>query len=223
MHILAINSTCSAQQKAVILRIFNTLQSRGVDCLCADNLGNNALHYAVKCRADELVSLLLGNGIEINLVNNEGHSPLSLALKGASTPTLSNVPAQLQLVDPIWLKLMKHGADCNVIYPEDSHKDSIEGLKIPALFSNKKNKRVSAASDATKEAESVCNYRCSVLINYVQHDALKEEHMLTTFRSLMQYGAKFDPVDTKSMAGSVAELMRTVSPPSAKSELFKVI
>ena len=194
MHILAINSSASAQQKAVILRIFNTLQSRGVDCLCADNLGNNALHYAVKCRADELVSLLLGNGIEINLVNNEGHSPLSLALKGANTPTLSNLPAQL--MDPIWLKLLKHGANCNIIYPEDSHKDSIEGLKIPALLPDKKNKRVSAASDASKDAESVCNYRCSVLINYVQHDALTEEQMLATFRSLMQYGAKFDPVDS---------------------------
>ena len=59
MHILATNSASSANQMNVILRIFKTLKDRGVDCLCTDSLGNNALHYAVKCRAIELVDLLL--------------------------------------------------------------------------------------------------------------------------------------------------------------------
>ena len=88
MHILATNSASSANQMHVILRIFNTLKGRGVDCLCTDSLGNNALHYAVKCQAVELVNLLLDNGINVNIVNHEGHSPLSIALKGEANKVI---------------------------------------------------------------------------------------------------------------------------------------
>ena len=91
MHILAINSRGSEQSKAIIVRIFNTLKSRGVDCLGNDNSLNNALHYAVKCRANDIVKLLLLEGINVNQVNEEGHSPLSLAMKGGSpTPIIEN-------------------------------------------------------------------------------------------------------------------------------------
>lgn len=51
MQILAINSANSDNQKQTILRIFNTLRDRGVDCLGQDLSQNNALHYAVKCKA----------------------------------------------------------------------------------------------------------------------------------------------------------------------------
>ena len=88
MHILAINSASSSSHKQVILRIFNTLRDRGVDCLGKDETGNNSLHYAVKCEASELVSVLLSHGIDFNVVNNEGHSSLSIALKGSQTPIL---------------------------------------------------------------------------------------------------------------------------------------
>lgn len=82
MHILAINSSSSANQKQVILRIFNLLKTRGVDCLTTDDSGNNALHYSVKCQAIELVQILLSQGISVNVINQDGHSPLSIALKG---------------------------------------------------------------------------------------------------------------------------------------------
>ena len=39
----------------------------------------------------------------------------------------------MQLEDPIWLKLLKHGADANIIYPEDSLRDVRDGLVIPSL------------------------------------------------------------------------------------------
>jgi len=91
MHILAINSSGSFNYKAVIMRIFNTLKDRGVDCLCQDSLQNNALHYAVKCHASDLVSVLLSHGIQVNVVNTEGQSPLSLALKGIATPALQEL------------------------------------------------------------------------------------------------------------------------------------
>ncbi len=102
------------------------------------------------------------------------------------------------LHDPIWLQLLKHGADCNVVYPEDSHKSSKDGLKIPALLSNKK-KRASATSEVSKETQSSDDYRCTILINYVQHDELSEDQMLSTFRTLSHYGAQFDPVDSKGL------------------------
>ena len=107
-----------------------------MDCKCADNLGSNALHYAVKSCAIELVRLLLLNGIDFNLINQEGHSPLSLALKGNCTSMLQD-----QLSVTIWKQLLDHGADPNIVYPEDSHKDSINGLKIPILPERKRSSK----------------------------------------------------------------------------------
>ena len=37
------------------------------------------------------------------------------------------------------------------------------------------------------------------MINYVQHNALKSENMLTSFRTLLKYGAKFDAVDSNNL------------------------
>ena len=71
------------------MRIYKTLKQRGVDCLESDKLGSNALHYAVKCQATELVRMLIYDNIQVNKINEDGHSPLSLALKGKSPPTLS--------------------------------------------------------------------------------------------------------------------------------------
>ena len=96
MHILAINSASSQNQQAIIVRIFTTLEARGVDCKGADDLGSNALHYAIKSGAEELVRLLLENGIDFNLINNDGHSPLSLALKGNSNLVLD--PANISAI-----------------------------------------------------------------------------------------------------------------------------
>ena len=66
MHVLTINSAGSGAQMSVIVRIFNTLKTRGVDCLSPDNDNNNALHYAVKNSSRELVELLLKEGIDVN-------------------------------------------------------------------------------------------------------------------------------------------------------------
>ena len=153
MHILAINSASSANQKQVIMRIFNTLRDRGVDCLGQDLSENNALHYAVKCQAQELVSVLLEHGINVNVLNKDGHSPLSLAVRGTQVPFMQEVA---QINDPIWLKLLKHGADPNIIYPEDSLKDQKDGLIIPPLHgqNNKKN-RDSGTSIASRETATL--------------------------------------------------------------------
>ena len=99
MHILAMNAVNSQSQQGVIKRIFNTLKQRGVDCICEDNTGSNALHYAVKCNAYELVELLIAEGISVNQINSEGHSPLSINLgnKRLTSLNVSNLPFK-----PIW-------------------------------------------------------------------------------------------------------------------------
>lgn len=74
----------------------------------------------MKCKAQELVSVLLEHGINVNVLNKDGHSPLSLALRGTQVPCLLE---EARLDDPIWLKLLKHGADTNIVYPEDSLKN----------------------------------------------------------------------------------------------------
>jgi hypothetical protein len=50
MHILAMNSRKCGTNPTVfenMMRICTILRKRGVNCLEQDNLGNNALHYAV--------------------------------------------------------------------------------------------------------------------------------------------------------------------------------
>ena len=170
MHILAINSSGSANHKAVILRIFNTLRDRGVDCLSTDNTKNNALHYAVKCRAEELVSVLLSQGIGLNVVNQDQHSPLSLALQGEKSPILKETQ---MLHDPIWLKLLKHGANANIVYPEKSLLGVKDGLKIPPLAdSSAKNRQKKQRDSGTSNAaESIGPsgppYKCTVMMKYI--------------------------------------------------------
>ena len=122
------------------------MEARGVDCKCADNLGSNALHYAVQCDSTELVKLLLENGIDCNLVNLEGHSPLSLALRGKDAPALTS---SFNLAKPIWKMLLTKQADTNIVYPENSHASFHNGLKMPSLSENKK--RQSSSEDAPKK------------------------------------------------------------------------
>lgn len=198
---MAINSTGSANFKTVIIRIFNTLKDRGVDCLTTDNSGSNALHYAVKCGATELISVLLGHGIDFNVVNQEGQSALSLAMMGKSTPELSETN---NLIEGIWLKLLKYGADPNIVYPEDSLRDMRDGLMIPAIGTqankNKKHKRDSAASNITQASNAgTPRYSCSIMMNYILQDNLNEQKMLESFRTLMKYGARLDPVDSDGL------------------------
>ena len=63
------------------------------------------------------------------MVNQAGQSPLSLALKGSNPP-----PLKIDMTkQPIWLLLLLHSADTNIVYPEDSHEGTVNGLKIPDL------------------------------------------------------------------------------------------
>ena len=76
MHILAQNA--NGGQFHILKRIYDALKKRGVNCLERDILGSNALHYAIKSNCFDLCQILVSEGIGINDINNDGHSPLSL-------------------------------------------------------------------------------------------------------------------------------------------------
>lgn len=79
MHILAKNS--SDGQFTHLKRIFDILNKRGVDCLAVDSMKSNSLHYAVESNSFELSSILIQGNINVNQINQEGHSPFSLLIK----------------------------------------------------------------------------------------------------------------------------------------------
>ena len=60
---------------------------RGVDCKAKDKFGRTALHYSVISQSQALVNLLLTKveGYNVNEVDNDGHTPLSLCLQGKAS------------------------------------------------------------------------------------------------------------------------------------------
>ena len=74
------------------------------------------------------------------------------------------------------------GADVNIVYPEDSHKEK-----------NANRKESSKADDEEKE------YKCSLLINYMRHNHLSLEKMVCTLSYLMGHGARFDVLDSEGL------------------------
>lgn len=43
------------------------------------------------------------------------------------------------------------------------------------------------------------SYKCTILINYAKHNKLSEDHMLGSFRILLNYGARFDLADSDGL------------------------
>ena len=102
-------------------------------------------------------------------------------------------------LESIWNMLLTKGADTNIVYPEDSHKDTKNGIVIPKLQGAKRtSKRDSAATEVDANAEAP--YHCTIMINYIQHGALKEDSMLESFRTLVKYGAHFAPCDSNGLS-----------------------
>lgn len=70
------------------------------------------------------------------------------------------------------LNLLRYGADLNVVYPEDSHDDKRNGLKIVEIkrdaTSSQQKRKKSRNSNTSNETEAGAkrNYRCTVMINY---------------------------------------------------------
>ena len=123
--------------------------------------------------------MLIYDNIQVNAVNVDGHSPLSLALMGKSPPKLTEDTDFANKT--IYQLLIRAGANVNIVYPEDSHR------KKPLKKDNKE----------AKSAEEEKEYKCSILINYIRHNHLKMEDMVCTLSYLMTNGATFDVVDSK--------------------------
>lgn len=151
----------------ILRRIYDQLKKRGVNCLELDSLGNNALHYAIPSRCYDLCSILLDEGISVNAVNKDGHSPLSLLMKGSGGAIMPLTPPLLVNGDQAHLfsLLAKHGADMNFIYPEDAWDEK--------------------------------DYKCSVMINIVRHNLIEMKEMRENLQILLSFGASLDTVDSK--------------------------
>lgn len=132
-HILSMNaSSCSYDH---LKRIYETLLKRGVDVQAKDIHGRNALHYAVISGSVQLVKLLLSqdNGYNPNEVDNEGHTPLSLCLKGYNSTNKYYNPGNPIQLDNIFMCLVKSGADVNFLYPEESFKPAFREDEVDDL------------------------------------------------------------------------------------------
>ena len=61
----------------------------GADLHKADNHGNTALHYALKCGNAETACYLIRKGADYNRVNKEGMTPMQMAAKAGYETVLA--------------------------------------------------------------------------------------------------------------------------------------
>lgn len=180
-HILSMNA--SACQFDHLVRIYQALMTRGVDCKAKDIFLRTALHYAVISRSLELVRMLLTqeNAYDPNLVDSQGHTPLSLYLKGKYAATsFSN---QVQNPNNIFPLLVQHGADVNFVYPEDSFK--------PAFTEDQIGKDKLAQGYDPKKP-----YKCTILINMIRQAPSFEMVIRNNILGLLESKAKLNVVDS---------------------------
>ena len=120
-------SSCSFEH---LQRIYEAFLKRGVDCKAKDNFGRNALHYSVISNSLQLVKLLLthSDGYNPNEIDKEGHTPLSLCLKGKRVDDLFYNP--VFAIENIFYLLAKAGADVNFVYPEDEYKPAFNDEEV---------------------------------------------------------------------------------------------
>lgn len=167
MHILAKNSNGGLMH--ILRRIYDSLRSRGVNCLEQDSLGNNALHYAVQSNCYDLCQILISEGISVNSVNHEGQTPLSLIMRGENGASI--VLRQLNPVagvdhKTLFTLLANSGADMNICFPEDSFPDEK-------------------------------NYKCSIIINIVRRNSIPMDQLRANLLCLFEYGANLKTVDSR--------------------------
>lgn len=72
-------------------KIVQILLRKGTNPDLQDNIGESALHYAVKYNLPEMVKILLKNGANLNLQNNEGRSALWWAIRNEYTELVQNL------------------------------------------------------------------------------------------------------------------------------------
>ncbi len=110
----------AARNKAMTSLDLTELAKLGVPVNLPDQKGNTPLIEVIRRGAWEappLVTTLLGLGVNVNAVNKEGQSPLTLALM--STLPLSSDPKR-PLFDAMLLELLDKGANPNTAAPDSN-------------------------------------------------------------------------------------------------------
>lgn len=102
----------------------------------------------------------------MNSINNEGHSPLTILMKGEQGAKMILRPVNsLNFTMSLFDLLAKNGADMNHLYPEES---------------------LNAEKD----------YKCTVMINMIRHCAHKFDILKANLHCLMEFKARLDLSDT---------------------------
>lgn len=124
--------------------------------------------------------LTQADGYNPNEVDNEGHTPMSLFLKGDKhCPHDFYHPVFKH--ENIFLLLAKAGADVNIVYPEGHYK--------PAL------KEEELEEDALGSYDPTGQYYCTPLINLLRQNP-QNETMRNNLIGLIEFGAKLNITDS---------------------------
>ena len=67
-----------AENESLILDAAGVAIEEGVDPNASDETGNTALHTAAARRLDSVIQLLVDNGADLNIENNDNQTPLAL-------------------------------------------------------------------------------------------------------------------------------------------------
>eukprot|EP00347_Sterkiella_histriomuscorum_P020277 403338418 len=103
-------------QKRLLTRIYKQFKRRGLDTQCQDIFGRTPLHYAAIFGAYSLVQeLIQESGIDINVQDLKGFTPLILAIRGIRIAQGNNFQ--------VFKLLIESGANCNMLYYDNMYKD----------------------------------------------------------------------------------------------------
>ncbi len=119
-------------------------------------------------------------GYDPNEVDNEGHTPLSLYLKGTTNSSHQFYNSAFKQENIFYL-LASSGADVNVVYPEDHYK--------PAL------KEEELLEEHLGSYDVKGQYYCTPLINLMRLNP-QNEVMRNNLIGLIEFGAKLDVTDS---------------------------
>ena len=124
--------------------------------------------------------LTQADGYNPNEIDNEGHTPLSLYMKGPGNTSSQFYNPALK-IENIFYLLVNAGADVNVVYPESHYK--------PAL----KEEDLDEANFDTYDPKG--DYFCTPLINLIRLNP-QNETMRNNLIGLIEFGAKLNVTDS---------------------------
>jgi len=117
MHILALHGGNADRVK--LQEIYTQFVKRGVKHMAVDIYGRTALHYAIISKNKPIINILLNSQYDPNIVDLEGHTPLSLLVKG------NGIEFSIDIIK----ELLMAGANLNIQYLEDYYDKHLESAE----------------------------------------------------------------------------------------------